>query len=205
MIDASAVEKLIRVLETNCGFQRVHKSILSGEPFEFDAVLQSPDPLTLVVVQYRSAPPEEDLRQLSRQLASFVWSLFSLGKRHMASVVLLTDNPLSAKQCFEMKADLNGVCRLILLDTQMSGEETKSRLLPMGKPTFTRMKLTGIQTSKTIERLIETAPDHMKPHLQGILEISGKSRNAEEVTDRISDEYQRLINEALDALKKSDS
>jgi hypothetical protein len=204
MVDQSQIERVTRILEAAGGFRRIDGEPIVGEPFRFDAVLSSADPLTLVVVEYKPTPTKEGFKRLSQQLESFVWSLHSLSKRHMVSAVLLSDTPVSAEAGNEMVRNLSGVCRLFVLDTRMPDEEIKSRLLPICKPTFTRTHLSKIQTSRAIESLIEDAPDSKKTHLRAILEISDRANDAEEVRKRLLDEFQRLISEAQDALTKAE-
>jgi hypothetical protein len=87
----------------------------------------------------------------------------------------------------------------------MSDEEISSRLLSIGRPKFRHMHLSKIHTSKTVESLIEGAPDSRKSHLRVVLEISEKASDAEEVRKRLTDEYRRLLSEAQDALEKPSS
>jgi hypothetical protein len=204
MGDESQIERVARILETGGGFRRIAGGPIVGEPFRFDAVLASADPLTLVVVESKCTPGGEGIERLSQQLESFVWSLYSLSKRHMVSAVLLSDTPVPAEVANEMIRNLGGICRLYVLDRQMPDEEIKSRLLPVFKPTFTRMHLSKIQTRRAIESLIEDAPDSKKAHLRAILEMSEKANDAEEVSKRLLDEFQRLISEVEGALTKAE-
>jgi hypothetical protein len=202
MEEQSQIERVVLILESTGGFRPIERTPLVGEPFQFDAVLRSSDPLTVVVIEYKSNLTEDSLKGFSRQLESFVWSLYSHNKRHMVSAVLLSATPVPAKARSEVVRNLNGICRLFLVDAKMSDEEIRSTLLSLCRPKFTHTHLSKIHTSNTIDALIEGAPNSRKTHLRAVLEISEKANDVEEVREQLVSEFRRLLREAQDALEK---
>ena len=205
MVEETQLERVTRIIESISVFRRIKGQLKATELIHFDAVFGSPDPLTLIIVESKSQFTAGEVRRFSLQVESFVWSLYSLNKRHMVSAIFLSDTPISQNIGIEIARNLSGLCKLYVLDANMSDEEIKSRLRPIGKPSFTRIHLSKTPTRKAIEILIENAPASRKTHLQAILEISEKASNAEEVRKRLLDEYRRLIDEAQDALTKAGS
>jgi hypothetical protein len=189
---AGSVHGIKEYLKESCAFCDL---TLDRELFtvEFDATMVGADPLTIVIIEHRSAATEKTLRQTTRKVQSFAWSLQANNKLGLINFILLVPKSISTDALHSLENDLSGTARVFVVSEAMKTEELEMRLSLLSQPVLARDTKIW-QPTGSLEKML---PDQVFGHL---IRMTRSSSSEENLKTAITSEFEAAIAEVNRAL-----
>jgi len=164
--------------------------------FQFDAVLVGPDPLNVIVIEREQNTSQSTLKQVSRKIQSFAWSLYAQQKHNLVTLILVLPEMQSRDKIRRTLGNLNGSARLFLLHESANTEQMEIELNSLAAPAFSmsRKEAVGFMELKELMEGIAAEP---------LLAMTGASASESELRSKLIERFERLASEVENALKKS--
>jgi hypothetical protein len=198
------VAKVVTLMKKKFSLRELKALPVQGE-FAFDAVLGGEDPQTLIVVKAQERITPTALQATARTMESFVWSLYTENKRNLVSLVLLLHDSGEPEQLDEFRTQLQGVCRLFIVDSNMGDKQLVNQLSLVVDP---ELGLPDPKNSKKLDMLLfETLSDVLKNigGSEALRKLAQSADSAEELRARIDAEFQRRLEEVHVAIRRANS
>jgi hypothetical protein len=204
MNEHAAIERVIACLQ-EYGFRTVDPRLKVGDLFLFDAILVGDDPQPIVVVEYKAAAGAKALRDYIRKLESFVWALYTEGKQHTVTAILIVDKGLPGETLEDLSKRLIGTCRVFILPDDFSPAQLRLALLPLSNPAVTQSKAFGKNAGDVASALMLLKSDTEGSGPAYLMHLSRDCRSPQDMSARLADEFLRRLKEMEDALTETET
>lgn len=199
-----AVERVVTSL-AEYGLRKVDSKLKAGDLFSFDAVLVGEDPQPIFVVEYKTAANPKAIRDYVRKLESLAWALYSEGKHHTITAILIVEKGFPGQTLESLSKKLIGTCRIFILPDDFSAKQLNTALLPLSRPAVVRRDVRTQEAGDVADALAQLKLEVEGTRAAGLVSLSRNCGSAEEMSVRLDDEFQKRVKELEDALTEAEA
>lgn len=186
--------ELLAFLRDSCKMRVINLQPEGG--FKFDSVLAGPDLLNIVLIESKRDSSIKALKEVSRKVQSFAWSIYAQQKHNLVTLILVLPQVPAARELRRALAGLNGSARVFILSEDMNTDQMQTALKPLAAPAFTISGKAAIGFEQ-LQGLLQGIP------AAEIVEMARSSVSDEELKSKLTDRFERLALDVNHALKKA--